>query len=593
MTQIFANITSLAEFLVSQKDQTKPNADESSPITGFEDFLSGQMTINSPKDIQKSSDFGISTPIIEGAFEVSSKPILSMPNSAKPPVGQSSMNLEQALWQQQVVDANLIPTESVTPVQMMVSQLKLLASQQEIPLNLTVNRAELKNLLDSTLLQNAVDYSETKISTDILQVANLQSNQANSKNPNPIDAVLNQIQTNSSEQITHQKNPAALPRSAETATLSIDADRLLQTNEDIISASLNNQDSVPEPILVKVSELLKVINNNPESAFIQIKSNPDKAISQAELNPQSVVKDKLQAEKSYVVNLNTLMTAKDNDSISVLQKVSLPKSAEIVDSKNNSGVVSAPAAKADQQSSTRIDQSSVFVAGNAEIAENVTSTSRRVNSLKSEKPIGFDSQPVLTKVSNQEIQPIQSAKSGDNSLINIFSREHIIQQTSEFNGQSQPAAPSPEPSTFLAQHLKIFNQIKSQLQTANGNTQLTIQLKPESLGKIKVELKTEGDKLNATFRVDNPDVKRVLDAELPNLKHDWKIDNFRIETNMRNAEDGSGSFANRQNQARMADGQSSNSSSRTNRAENAFGNQKGQIVQIENRRASGRIDLFA
>jgi flagellar hook-length control protein FliK len=67
---------------------------------------------------------------------------------------------------------------------------------------------------------------------------------------------------------------------------------------------------------------------------------------------------------------------------------------------------------------------------------------------------------------------------------------------------------------------------------------MVIDLKPESLGKIKIDLNYNKDKIEAVFRVDNTEVKAVLDAELPKLRSEMKLDSYRVEMNTNDLNNG-------------------------------------------------------
>jgi flagellar hook-length control protein FliK len=593
MTQIFANISSLAEFLVAQKDQTKPAADNNSPVTGFEDFLSGQMTItNSPLDIKKSSDFGINSPENVESFVASPRTILGLPIAAKPPVEALAAKSDPAIMQM-MAESNLIPSESITPIQMLAGKLKSLASQQNIPVTLTLNPAELESILDvNTSKGIVVDNFQTETPINLPQSTSPQALQDLPEFATAIQPLIDQMQAalpKSAPISTTQPEPS---QAAKMLKLTVNAAKIIQTPESTIQAKLVDDISAKTEIQVKVPDLIKLINSNQESVIVQIKSDSGAYEPKTDLAPFTSSAPELKLEKSYLVNLTAIASAKDSDSIGVLQKIARPETITPAESRIEPASV--------VRNTTVDNRGAIIAATQAEIVVPVAnatdksaSINRRPDTLKTEKVASQEQQSTYSKLSDQEIQPIQSAKSNDSSMANIFGREQGIDQLGANTAHAEKALPTSEPSTLIAEHLKIFNQIKSQLQLAGGNTQITIQLKPESLGKVKVELKTEGDKLNATFRVDNADVKRVLDAELPNLKHDWKIDSFRVETNARNAEDGSGAFGNKHNQAKTSDGRSSGLASKTHNANDGLNGKMLDSMQARFSSTNSRIDFFA
>lgn len=117
------------------------------------------------------------------------------------------------------------------------------------------------------------------------------------------------------------------------------------------------------------------------------------------------------------------------------------------------------------------------------------------------------------------------------------------------NGNEGVTARTPDISMIeLAD--KIIDQLRGRFMMTPLNSQLSIRLKPESLGQIKIDLKYEGDKIEALFRVQNPDVKAILEAEMPRLRHEWKIDSYKIEMESHKSEDNSSTMHNRNGYSR-------------------------------------------
>ena len=116
-------------------------------------------------------------------------------------------------------------------------------------------------------------------------------------------------------------------------------------------------------------------------------------------------------------------------------------------------------------------------------------------------------------------------------------------------GSDQISGRTPD-INMIVQADKIIDQLRSRFLMTPLNSQLTIKLKPESLGRIKIDFKFEGDKIEALFRVQNPDVKAVLEAELPRLRHEWKIDSYKIQMDSNKLQNNSGTMHNRNGYAR-------------------------------------------
>jgi hypothetical protein len=273
MTQIFANISSLAEFLVAQKDQTKPVADDKMPVTGFEDFLSGQMTINnSPLDIKQSSDFGINLPVNVESFVESSMTILGLPITAKPPIGVSTAKSDPAIMRL-MADNNLIPSESITPVQILAGQLKSMASQQHIPITLTLNPAELESILDFDAAGEVVATLQTETPVNLHQSTIPQALQDLPEFTSKIQPLPDQKQVDLPKAVPAPVTQPQASQPAKVVRLTVDAAKIVQNPESTIPAKLGDDISVKPEIQVKVPELIKLINNSQENVIVQIKSD--------------------------------------------------------------------------------------------------------------------------------------------------------------------------------------------------------------------------------------------------------------------------------------------------------------------------------
>jgi flagellar hook-length control protein FliK len=64
----------------------------------------------------------------------------------------------------------------------------------------------------------------------------------------------------------------------------------------------------------------------------------------------------------------------------------------------------------------------------------------------------------------------------------------------------------------------VFNQAVQELDTLKTTSQLSIQLKPEALGKLEVTLVSEGGKLAARIVAATPEVQQALANNLPAYK---------------------------------------------------------------------------
>jgi flagellar hook-length control protein FliK len=591
MTQVFANISSLANFLVAQKNISKTQTGINQPVAGFEDFLSGQMNIgdlpansqnaldcgigNNPDDIEESVKSNIAAWELSGFIKLPIQ-LLTAPN-------------EQTV-KQPIIDTGRYPLETIVPVQINLGQLKQLASQQIIPLSLTLNPAELASII------NVNELNEESVSIPNIPGLKTFPNQELQLEPIPADLLeLTQIQDNKAKAIstTYFSASETEPQqlwNEKRFQLTFDAGKLMNTQDAKITASISQTNSTPRETRVKVADLLNLIREMPEKPIVQIKAiptheNQDLTTAQFGNSPEI-----LKFEKSLLVNLKSMVTRADSESVDALQKTTLIKTV--------------PAQTTIQTAALNNTAESINIANGSipDVAEMSMPAGdfikpERQQSRKSDEPQMLKTDTIEprqsnAKLPNQEIQPVELGKPTDYPLTNAFSKGQVFNKAGHQIAAEGRQLPGGESPNFIIKQHSILNQIQSQLKSLSGNTQLTILLKPESLGKVKVELRTDGDKLNATFRVDSPDVKRVLDAELPNLKSDWKIDNFRVETNARGANDNLGNSTNF-NQTRMSDGRSSGASFRTNQSENERKIQNQNATRNDTANRNSRIDILA
>lgn len=87
-----------------------------------------------------------------------------------------------------------------------------------------------------------------------------------------------------------------------------------------------------------------------------------------------------------------------------------------------------------------------------------------------------------------------------------------------------PAASIPEPA-------RVIEQIVKQIEVTNqqNNTEITIQLKPEHLGKMMIQLSLEEGKVTARFITDSQEVKNLLDTNISVLKQNLEANGIKVE----------------------------------------------------------------
>jgi flagellar hook-length control protein FliK len=83
----------------------------------------------------------------------------------------------------------------------------------------------------------------------------------------------------------------------------------------------------------------------------------------------------------------------------------------------------------------------------------------------------------------------------------------------------------------------LFNQVldqvvaKARLETAEGLSRLTVQLKPEFLGRMQIQTDlSRNEGLHAVIRVENPAVRKAVEASLPSLLEKLAEAGLKVES---------------------------------------------------------------
>ena len=94
------------------------------------------------------------------------------------------------------------------------------------------------------------------------------------------------------------------------------------------------------------------------------------------------------------------------------------------------------------------------------------------------------------------------------------------------------ATEAPAPGTTMADAMDLINQINSQIRAVvdNETQSLSMQLHPQSLGRLNVELVTKAGQLTAQFEAENASVKAALETRLVELKETLEQRGVRVES---------------------------------------------------------------
>jgi flagellar hook-length control protein FliK len=580
MTQIFPNISSLANFFIAQKGETKPSSAFKVPgfslgdqwpvgipsgkntpelpaipktfdnpinqTTGFEDFLSSQIMFNS--------------------FMPGTLPISTGNNPDIPPA-----------------DMPLAPIESISIVSIKAGQLKQLASTQTIPVTFEIPAQNIPaednsiGAIPSEIIAKLQSPSPASIPAEMPEYISANTDLELSFKSSQDKAIPDSVQLSSTPAGQTKQDPInaitsnpefAAPavtsqRITEPVKVAIDASKLFSSNDHHISVNVISADNKSaNSMIISMAQIKDLVKKFAGDIAIQIKSESpitSKNINHPEVMSKSIRPESTGVEKNYQVNLNSLLESDNSTEIGVLQRIilvsSLHKISKPIGPGNEPSQVSIDSKVATPEKLQPVFEKTISE-NTIVFQQNPKSDkiSKNIPQIKLPNENDINKNPETTKDPAEAINPPQTIKAESEPTTNFYDKAQTIMKSPE-NIVSPSATTEPLTAGRQAEFLesaKIVSQVKAQFLSMAGNTEMTIKLKPENLGRVKVNLRLNDNKLEAVFRVDNPEVKRVLDAELPRLRVDWKLDSYRVETGLRDALSDSGSFDEHHGQARTS-----------------------------------------
>lgn len=110
----------------------------------------------------------------------------------------------------------------------------------------------------------------------------------------------------------------------------------------------------------------------------------------------------------------------------------------------------------------------------------------------------------------------------ENVLLNTVLQEKVTVQESSFLQHA---------SAFAENTQEIMDQILNymKIQLKPGMSQLEMQLHPESLGTVHVQITSKGGEITAEFHVQNENVKAALEGQIMELKDNFREQGIKVE----------------------------------------------------------------
>jgi len=601
--QLFFNISALASHLIEQSETQSPK--KAGGNTDFDNFLK-LSTVNEKIRQQRGRipDFDLLYSILSNvpavALDANQSEFLPYDNyTGHEDFGNSTAKLSENIFGMGST------AETYSPELMTASELKDILGSQTIPLTLDLKKSTVRDGLfaekaqenkssdqiQNNSLKTLQSLSSNKGAFQIETQGNLDNieafHEANqpgrvSDADNGTRIIVSAINPELNTMGSSSAKPVILPpdNGLSCSRITFTVDQLFKDNNRPVYVKVFDEADKVIDQKVSVARLRELVEKYPDKILIDVKSsslNSTKVNSDNRFVSQQVLKAELpiiqQADtvKSVIFDLRALLSKNDSDNINVIQKTTNgdiqgidTERVNISEKGSLNNNISEPKAgykfnlKPITEKIGPISDQPEFSLRTISESDNKDALFRLSAQIKSARSNDENS----SKKANEKSKELQlsnnkivtdtkaSIELGKGTKLSSINDDSVFKHQPGIKTQilstdvkvENPIFNEPITSKTAENVEKIIDQLKSKLVINSKNTQIVIKLKPESLGRITINLKYEGEKINALFRVENPEVKFALDSEMPKLKANWKIDDFRVEIN--NFENNSGPFNN-------------------------------------------------
>ena len=146
-----------------------------------------------------------------------------------------------------------------------------------------------------------------------------------------------------------------------------------------------------------------------------------------------------------------------------------------------------------------------------------------------------DSEEPSIRQRREDSQSFSSSQNSDgNSLLNHSANENVINTQSTMNvSQAVNSQTMPQFSSYLsADTVQIMEQIVQQMRVTISNeiTTMEMQMNPENLGKVYVNISSEEGVVNAQFHATNEVVKEALETQIATLRESLNQAGVKVDS---------------------------------------------------------------
>jgi len=554
--QMFFDISALANYFIGQKDQANSGIREKTDKSGsvsFEDFLASL----SGQEISRKQE----SDVTDSAFAL---PVLSLPQVISEPNGIDGEVFFDA------VQKNINPNPNQTAFENFVQKTNEVYPVEPIETfeALSIPAYELKNIVKSQAIAVTLNLDKCTLNTtntdlnflsDINQVNNPTLSIADIRPGDSTKA--NQAETSLTDNLIFTDQVKSLDLSSYTK-LSFTIDNLLIKDRTAVDVKAFDPGNNLVELKAPVGQLKQIVENYPDNIIAQIK--PGNSTKESNLTFASIPAAE-KTEKYILFDLKSLILSGDLDKIKIVHKTVINSQSNQDKSSANSDIDLLNNLRSNKTFTLTIKDNSILhnkiIEPNETPGQPVAEPKKAFGFSQKDQPLNQVNQAGTQDGNNSKAEfdraekaafDYSSTKAGEsvakagevaqiskgvgsssNQTMNeINSVQQLNLKTSDTpidfkNAESLPGKSLGSDNIEIAE--KIIGQIKSKMTATPEYTRMTIDLKPESLGKIKLDFEYEGEKIKALLQVDNLKVKSILDADLPRLKSELKIDSIKVE----------------------------------------------------------------
>ncbi|MBC9783418.1 flagellar hook-length control protein FliK [Heliobacterium chlorum] len=412
--------------------------------------------------------------------------------------------------------------------------------------------------------------SESSATDPQRQLKQAQSTKSQSSNQQK-----NHVQKVSAEEIAQDQKDAAeetrQDRSNEVDRAETESKE--KTNSESRDVAVSDEQDASQPEKTKEgssdssipSELLALLNKLPDdvkkSALTQDSVNPVDSTAQTTTSVTTAGEQGKQAAQIEVISQGQqLIPRTDADEATLMKQGSVPSQTGSTTDLNLAASKEAQRDSSDNQVvviDNRVNVSPNQLSLIAQLRKTATDDAKSSEAMPRDMQLTVDGQQTNQSQGSQ-LSGVTAVVTGNGQQAGSFSGGqkqsdlfHEMTQNGAIAGKEDPFSRQPDGqgvssrttndfSAFIkaagkedvkASRQEVFRQMveNTQLLKKSGGSELKIQLKPEVLGKMQLSLSIDSGIVSVRFSAENPQVRQMLESNLPELKHSLEEQGLKFD----------------------------------------------------------------